>query len=345
MSLTQMLHRERRDRGRRHRCASSRPDRYYVVSAAATETHDLGWLQLHCARRRLRPHRQRHGALRRAHDRGAAIARAAPARVGATTSPMPASRSSARATVEVGRAQALAARVSYVGELGWELHHPIEVQRRLYDALFDGRRGPRPRRLRLPGPRVDATREVLPALGRRHVRRLRRPSRRGWSGSSPSTRATSSAATPFCASASGAQRTCSPASSSTPTASMLTARACLRGWRAPDRLRRLGRLRPHDRAVDRPRLPPGRARRGRAGADGRHPRRAPPCCRLRAAAARPVRRTPLPRRIDARKARQHVPVGARRRLTCRSDANRRSRPDARSRPSGRCATVSLELTR
>ena len=28
-------------------------------------------------------------------------------------------------------------RVSYVGELGWELHHPIEEQRALYDLLFE----------------------------------------------------------------------------------------------------------------------------------------------------------------------------------------------------------------
>ena len=38
--------------------------------------------------------------------------------------------------VEIGRARVLALRVSYVGELGWELHHPIETQRALYDALF-----------------------------------------------------------------------------------------------------------------------------------------------------------------------------------------------------------------
>ena len=38
----------------------------------------------------------------------------------------------------------------------------------------------------------------------------------------------------------------------------------LRRRRAADRVRRLGRLRPHDRALDRPRLPPGRARGGRA---------------------------------------------------------------------------------
>jgi dimethylglycine dehydrogenase len=39
--------------------------------------------------------------------------------------------------LEVGRARVLAVRVSYVGELGWELHHPIEAQRALYDLLFE----------------------------------------------------------------------------------------------------------------------------------------------------------------------------------------------------------------
>ncbi len=31
----------------------------------------------------------------------------------------------------------LAVRVSYVGELGWELHHPLELQRSLYDLLHE----------------------------------------------------------------------------------------------------------------------------------------------------------------------------------------------------------------
>ena len=38
--------------------------------------------------------------------------------------------------IEVGLAPALAVRVNFVGELGWELHHPIEYQNHIYDALF-----------------------------------------------------------------------------------------------------------------------------------------------------------------------------------------------------------------
>jgi dimethylglycine dehydrogenase len=38
--------------------------------------------------------------------------------------------------ISVGAAQATALRVNYVGELGWELHHPIEMQNTLYDVLM-----------------------------------------------------------------------------------------------------------------------------------------------------------------------------------------------------------------
>ena len=37
--------------------------------------------------------------------------------------------------IDVGLAPCLALRVSYVGELGWELHHPIEYQNHVFDAL------------------------------------------------------------------------------------------------------------------------------------------------------------------------------------------------------------------
>ena len=39
--------------------------------------------------------------------------------------------------ISVGAAMALAMRVNYVGELGWELHHPIEMQNYLFDLLFE----------------------------------------------------------------------------------------------------------------------------------------------------------------------------------------------------------------
>ena len=39
--------------------------------------------------------------------------------------------------IVVGRAPVNAMRVNYVGELGWELHHPLEYQNHIFDALFD----------------------------------------------------------------------------------------------------------------------------------------------------------------------------------------------------------------
>ena len=39
--------------------------------------------------------------------------------------------------IDVGLAPSIAARVNFVGELGWELHHPIEYQNHIFDALFE----------------------------------------------------------------------------------------------------------------------------------------------------------------------------------------------------------------
>jgi len=39
-------------------------------------------------------------------------------------------------TVDLGMVPTLAIRVAYTGELGWELHHPIEMQNHLYDQIM-----------------------------------------------------------------------------------------------------------------------------------------------------------------------------------------------------------------
>ena len=39
--------------------------------------------------------------------------------------------------IDVGLSPCLALRVNYVGELGWELHHPIEYQNHVFDALME----------------------------------------------------------------------------------------------------------------------------------------------------------------------------------------------------------------
>jgi dimethylglycine dehydrogenase len=42
--------------------------------------------------------------------------------------------------IDVGHAQAHALRVNFVGELGWELHHPIEMQNTIFDLVMDAGR-------------------------------------------------------------------------------------------------------------------------------------------------------------------------------------------------------------
>jgi dimethylglycine dehydrogenase len=42
--------------------------------------------------------------------------------------------------INLGHAEAHALRVNFVGELGWELHHPIEMQNTIFDLLFDAGR-------------------------------------------------------------------------------------------------------------------------------------------------------------------------------------------------------------
>ncbi len=110
-------------------------DRYYLVSAAATETHDLAWLAEH------------------APAGGVAISNVTSA-VGVLTLAGPASRALLERVADgdcsvaglpdfravetrVGAAPARIVRVSYVGELGYEIHHPIEYLRYLYDVLRD----------------------------------------------------------------------------------------------------------------------------------------------------------------------------------------------------------------
>ncbi len=40
-------------------------------------------------------------------------------------------------TVDIGSVRALASRISYVGELGWEIYAPMEQGLRLWDTLWD----------------------------------------------------------------------------------------------------------------------------------------------------------------------------------------------------------------
>ena len=96
----------------------------------------------------------------------------------ATTSATRASRSSTSKTVDIDGVRTLASRISYVGELGWEIYVPIEQGRRVWDALWRGGPAARPRR-RSGSARTPS---------RRGSRRAIAPTARSWSSTSTSSR-------------------------------------------------------------------------------------------------------------------------------------------------------------
>ena len=112
------------------------PERFYVVSAAATETHDLAWIERHVPADgsvRIDNVTARYGVLTLAGPRSRELLQRL-SRDDLSREAFPFFRAR---HVEVGGVRVLALRVSYVGELGFELHHPLELQRVLYDRLWD----------------------------------------------------------------------------------------------------------------------------------------------------------------------------------------------------------------
>ncbi|MGE5461011.1 MAG: GcvT family protein [Solirubrobacterales bacterium] len=111
-------------------------DRWYLVSAAATQVHDLAWIERHLP------------------ADGSVSVEDATERTGVLTVVGPRSRDLLQALTEDDLSNAafpymtarrirlgsvpevLALRISYEGELGWELHHPIEDLRNLYEAIL-----------------------------------------------------------------------------------------------------------------------------------------------------------------------------------------------------------------
>ena len=161
----------------------------------------------------------------------------------------------------VGPCPCLALRVTYVGELGWELYCPAEFGLRALGHDLGGRARARPRRGRLQGDRLAAAREGLPRLGRRHHARgltlrgrarLRREARQGRL--PRARRARSRAGEP--------ERRLALPDARRPTRRRARLRAGPRR-RAPRRARHERRLRLHGRALDRVRLPAGRERGAR----------------------------------------------------------------------------------
>jgi dimethylglycine dehydrogenase len=110
------------------------PDRFLVLSAAVAELHDLDWLRRHAPEDgsvTIENVTARSGVLILAGPRARdVLGRVTDADLSNAAFPWLAAR-----RIQVGPAPVLALRINYVGELGWELHHPLEYQIALYEAL------------------------------------------------------------------------------------------------------------------------------------------------------------------------------------------------------------------
>ncbi len=110
-------------------------DRYYLISAAATELHDYAWIARHLPR-------DGSVTLENVSSRLATLTLAGP-RSRDLLAALTRADVSSKAfrffrcrEIHVGMAPVRALRLSFVGELGYELHHPMEYQRYLYDLLM-----------------------------------------------------------------------------------------------------------------------------------------------------------------------------------------------------------------
>ncbi len=111
-------------------------DRFYIVSAGALETHDQDYF-LHAlpgdGSVRLQLVTEQYGVLVIAGpDARKLLSRVTDADLSNAAFPWLSGQ-----TISIGAATAKALRVNYVGELGWELHHPIAQQCAIFDALME----------------------------------------------------------------------------------------------------------------------------------------------------------------------------------------------------------------
>lgn len=113
-----------------------KPGRFYLVSAGAYEAHDhdvLHKLLPADGSVALRPITQQYGVLVLAGPKSRDVLR----RVTRTSLYNADFPWLSGKPVSIGAASAHALRVNFVGELGWELHHPIEMQNAIFDALME----------------------------------------------------------------------------------------------------------------------------------------------------------------------------------------------------------------
>ena len=109
--------------------------KFYLVSAAAAEWHDIDHIVKHLpddGSVTLKNETSRYGSLILAGPRARdVLAKVTEADLSNAAFPWLSAR-----TIEISMAQVLALRVNYVGELGWELHAPVETLVALYDQLM-----------------------------------------------------------------------------------------------------------------------------------------------------------------------------------------------------------------
>ena len=260
--------------------------RFRIVTGTAFGQHDLAWIRQHAPDGRRR--RRRDLELRLPRPLGAERARDPAA---ADDHARSTSRYMRARELSVGRVPCLALRVTYVGELGWELYCPTEFGLALWDTIWESGRehglvagGYKAiDSLRLEkGYRVwgaDITPDDTPVRGRARLRRQARQGRL------PRPRGAARAAGAGAAAALPRPRR--------PARGRARLGAGARR-RPPGRPRHERRLRLHGRALDRLRLPPGRELRDRPHGRGRDLRRVGRRRGRRRAALRPAGR-PHPR--------------------------------------------------
>jgi dimethylglycine dehydrogenase len=110
-------------------------DRFYLLSAATAEWHDQQWLLRHCRPNEsvgVRNVTARYGTLVLAGPRSREVlGRITEVDLSNEAFPWLSAR-----WIEIGFARLLALRINYVGELGWELHVPVEFQLPVYQAIM-----------------------------------------------------------------------------------------------------------------------------------------------------------------------------------------------------------------
>jgi len=112
------------------------PGRFYLVSAGAFERHDHDYLNKLCPTDgsvHLSPITAQYGVLVLAGPKSRdVLQKLTNADLSNAAFPWLSGK-----MISVGKARAHALRVNFVGELGWELHHEIEMQNTIFDALME----------------------------------------------------------------------------------------------------------------------------------------------------------------------------------------------------------------